>query len=167
LGKTKYELGGSQYLLSLGKKGGIVPEVDCQLSLKIMEKLSAVIEKELIRSSHDCSEGGIGVALSEMLFSGGLGAKISLKNVPREKNMDSADVILFSESNSRFIVEVPPENKKAFEKIITGIPFALIGEVTDKNTLTIEGLKGAAILNTSIEKLKISWKRPIYEVMND
>ena len=85
IGETKNEMGGSHYLLTKGKKGGVVPRVDAKMSLRIMKKLYTAINAGLIRSAHDCSEGGIAVAAAEMLFAGELGGKLSLKKVPAFK----------------------------------------------------------------------------------
>ncbi|MGB2629769.1 MAG: phosphoribosylformylglycinamidine synthase subunit PurL, partial [Candidatus Omnitrophota bacterium] len=107
LGETFQEMGGSHYFLVNKLSDGVVPRVDPAASKKIMKRLRDAIKKGLIRSAHDCSEGGIAVCLAEMLFSGGYGAEVSLKNAPRAKDVKRNDVLLFSESNSRFIVEIP------------------------------------------------------------
>ena len=77
-----------------------------------MEALSLAIDQRLVRSCHDCSEGGLGVATAEMAFAGGLGMHLSLKNVSRDGDVTTDDVSLFSESNSRFVVEVAPEKQE-------------------------------------------------------
>ncbi|MGB2652107.1 MAG: AIR synthase-related protein, partial [Candidatus Omnitrophota bacterium] len=166
-GKTFQEMGGSQYFLVNGKKGGVVPRVEPKASFKTMKKLSSAIKKGLVTSAHDCSEGGIGVALSEMLFSGGLGAEVSLKKVPRLGSIDRDDVILFSESNSRFVLEIDPEKKKDFEKAMKGIPFAEIGEVTGGSKLLVTGLNGKIIVKTNIQALKKSWQKPFKRLMHE
>lgn len=167
IGKTFQEMGGSQYFLVNGKKGGVVPRVEPKASFKTMKKLSSAIKKGLVTSAHDCSEGGIGVALSEMLFSGGLGAEVSLKKVPRLGSIDRDDVILFSESNSRFVLEIDPEKKKDFEKAMKGIPFAEIGEVTGGSKLLVTGLNGKIIVKTNIQALKKSWQKPFKRLMHE
>ncbi|MFC1548496.1 phosphoribosylformylglycinamidine synthase subunit PurL [Candidatus Omnitrophota bacterium] len=167
IGKTFQEMGGSQYFLANGKKGGVIPRVDPVKSLKAMKKLFSAIQKDLVRSAHDCSEGGIGVALSEMLFAGGLGAEVSLSKVPKERSITRDDVILFSESNSRFIVEVTPEKRKKFEKAMKGIPVGLLGKVTGNTKLVIKGVKGDKIVKTDIHTLKDSWKSPFERLMHE
>ena len=82
IGVTKSELGGSAYFLTRGAIGNNVPTVDAVQAKVLMEKLSRATARRLVRACHDCSEGGIGVALAEMAFAGGLGAKIDLKKVP-------------------------------------------------------------------------------------
>jgi len=161
VGGTQCELGGSEYLLARGFIGNNVPEVNPHRAKLTMDSLSAAIEKGLVRACHDCSDGGIGVAIAEMAFAGDLGAAIQLKSVPLGEPIDRDDFILFSESNSRFLVEVAPENKDEFERIIRGTSFAAIGQVTDTQTLEIYGAKGKKIVAVAVGELKEAWQRPL------
>ncbi|MDP8258481.1 MAG: phosphoribosylformylglycinamidine synthase subunit PurL [Candidatus Aadella gelida] len=167
LGKTFQELGASQYFTVKGKNGGAVPKVNPEKSLKLMKKVASCIQKGLITSAHDCSEGGLGTCLSEMLFSGGFGAKVTLKNVPKEPMIKRDDVLLFSESNSRFIVEVPAEKSKIFEKEMKGLPKGLLGEVVKGKELCITGLNGKSIIRIHINILKKNWKKPFKRLMHE
>ena len=119
------------------------------------------MEKGLGRACHDCSDGGIGVAVAEMAFAGGLGAIVNLREVPLGETIDRDDFILFSESNSRFLVEVAPENQAEFEKVMFGISLANIGRVTDSEKLEIYGVEGKEILIASLGELKEAWQKPI------
>jgi phosphoribosylformylglycinamidine synthase len=161
VGSTRCEVGGSEYLKAKGFTGNSVPRVDSQKSRQLMESLSAATGEGLVRACHDCSEGGIGVAVAEMAFAGGLGASINLKEVPLGESIDRDDFILFSESNSRFIVEISPEKKDAFEKKIEGVPFALIGQVTDEPRLEVYGRMGNSVVSISIDELKEAWQKPL------
>jgi phosphoribosylformylglycinamidine synthase len=114
-----------------------------------------------VKACHDCSEGGIGVAAAEMAFAGGLGMKLDLSNVPLEEAMERDDFTLFSESNSRFIVEVAPENADKFEKTLKGIACAAIGKVTKDNRFKVNGQDGAPLLSVSIKKMKEAWQQPL------
>ncbi|MGB3112742.1 MAG: AIR synthase-related protein, partial [Candidatus Omnitrophota bacterium] len=167
LGETFQEMGGSHYFLVNKLSDGVVPRVDPAASKKIMKRLRDAIKKGLIRSAHDCSEGGIAVCLAEMLFSGGYGAEVSLKNAPRAKDVKRNDVLLFSESNSRFIVEIPEKKKKEFEKLMKGIPFGFLGRVSGNDKLTIKGLDGRCVINADINALKGYWKMPFERVMHE
>ena len=160
-GSTRCELGGSAYLKSRGLVGNGVPKLDPQQSRLLMESLSAATRKGLVRACHDCSEGGIGVAVAEMAFAGGLGASINLKEVPLGESIDRDDFTLFSESNSRFIVEVAPDKKDAFEKEMAGMPFALIGRVVNEPELDVYGQKGNSVVSISINELKEAWQKPL------
>ncbi len=166
IGKTLQELGGSQFLLTKGKKGGVVPKVDPVKSLKAMKKVSKAVRDGLIRSAHDCSEGGIGVALAEMLFAGGYGAEVDIAKAPRVKSIDRDDVVLFSESNSRFIVEVPECCKAQFEKAMKGVSLGMIGKVVKAKTLIVKGLKGETVIRTNLGALKKAWQKPFNKLMD-
>jgi phosphoribosylformylglycinamidine synthase len=161
VGSTQNELGGSEYFSSRGFIGNSVPEVNPRLAKELMDSLSAATGKGLVRACHDCSDGGIGVAIAEMAFAGGLGASINLESIPLGESIDRDDLILFSESNSRFLVEVSPENQTDFEKIMDGVSLSNIGQVTDGEILEIYGLKGDRIVNKSISELKEAWQKPI------
>ena len=159
VGITKDELGGSHYYYINGELGRNVPQVDAKNARRIMETLSRATAAGIVRSCHDCSEGGIGVAVAEMAFSGGLGAAIELESAPCAKGLDRDDKILFSESNTRFIVEIEKKDKAAFEKIMDGAPFGLVGKVTDSGRFIVTGLKGAKVLDEDIGDLKKAWQR--------
>jgi phosphoribosylformylglycinamidine synthase len=161
VGTTQNELGGSEYFRAHGFVGNNVPKVNPQPARELMNKLSAATEKSLVKACHDCSEGGIGVAVAEMAFAGGLGATIHLKAVPLGEPIERDDYILFSESNSRFLVEVAPENKDEFEKTMGDTSLAAIGEVTDAEVLEIYGVDGRKIVGASLDELKETWQRPL------
>jgi phosphoribosylformylglycinamidine synthase len=161
VGQTKNELGASAYLDTKGFIGNSVPKVEPAKAKSLMEKLSEATGKGLVKACHDCSEGGIGVAVAEMAFAGGLGAEIKLKSVPLSEKLERDDFILFSESNSRFIVEIAPENKEKFEKTLKGVSFANIGTVNDSGKLEVLGLTGKKIVSESINDLKEAWQKPL------
>ena len=126
-----------------------------------MDILSSAIGKGLVAACHDCSEGGIGVAAAEMAFSGNLGIAVNLGAVPLGEPIHRSDTILFSESNSRFIVEVVPENKDAFENAMSGIDFALIGDVNNSGTFTVDGIHLRPVVWAIIDELKEAWQKPL------
>jgi len=167
VGKTYNELGGSQYFVVSRKKGGYVPKVRIDAAIKTMKRLTAAIKNGYINSAHDCSEGGIAVCVSEMLFSGGMGADISLKGVSIEKGINRDEIIMFSESNSRFIVEVAPGKEKEFKKFMRGIDLSRIGTVTESKKLMVRGVKGKPVVNVDIDKLKETWKKPFKRLMHE
>jgi phosphoribosylformylglycinamidine synthase II len=161
VGVTGNDLGGSEYFAQHDAIGNNVPRVDPQQSRKTMEALSWAIEKGLVKACHDCSDGGLGVAVAEMAFSGGLGATIYLKNVPRSGPLYRNDYVFFSESNSRFIVEVAPENEAQFIKIMKGINLAQIGHVSQEETLEVYGLAGDLVMHAALNGLKEAWQKPL------
>ncbi|MFH0769259.1 MAG: phosphoribosylformylglycinamidine synthase subunit PurL [Chloroflexota bacterium] len=161
VGTTQNELGGSEYFKLNGFTGNQVPQVNPHHAKTLMDKLSLATEKGLVRACHDCSEGGIGVAIAEMAFAGGLGANIHLKVAPLGEFMERDDFILFSESNSRFLVEVGLESKEEFEEIMDGTDFASIGHVTNDEVLEIYGLNESKVVNASLGELKEAWQKPL------
>jgi phosphoribosylformylglycinamidine synthase len=161
VGTTFKELGGSAYFKGNGFIGNDVPKVRPREAKGLMQALSRATSKGLVSACHDLSEGGLGVALAEMAFAGGLGATASLKEVPLSEPTSRDDYILFSESNSRFLVEVAPENKEGFERVMAKVSFALIGEVNDTEILKIYGSAGKKVVNKPINELKEAWQRPL------
>ncbi|MCK4222526.1 MAG: phosphoribosylformylglycinamidine synthase, partial [Dehalococcoidia bacterium] len=110
---------------------------------------------------HDCSEGGLAVAAAEMAFSGDLGMTLHLDRVPLGEDIRRNDFILFSESNSRFLVEVRASDKDTFEEIMRGIDFAVVGEANGSSILNIVGLNGQRVVSSSLTNLKDNWQRPL------
>jgi phosphoribosylformylglycinamidine synthase len=97
-----------------------------------------------------------------MAFAGELGAEIDLNSVPVSKDVKSSsrdDIILFSESNTRFIVEISRDNQSKFEEIMKGVVFGRIGESTSKhNNLIIQGLNNTPVVKADLGELKAEWK---------
>ncbi|MFC1983675.1 phosphoribosylformylglycinamidine synthase subunit PurL [Chloroflexota bacterium] len=161
VGTTQNELGGSEYFRSRDFIGNSVPKVNPHLAKELMNKLSTATEKGLVRACHDCSDGGIGVAIAEMAFAGELGASINLAAIPLGEPIDRDDFILFSESNSRFLVEIAPDRQADFERIIDGVSLSNIGQVTDSEVLQVYGLKGDMVVSKSLGELKEAWQKPL------
>jgi len=161
VGETKNELGGSHYYKIKGHLGANVPTVDLETAPKIAEKISSAIAQGLTVSCHDCSEGGLAIALAEMAFAGGLGIEADLRGLPKSKDCSRKDSQLFSESNSRYIVEVEPENYDAFAKLMLNLPFGQVGKVTGEKTLTIKAEDGKTVIELDLDLLKQAWQRPL------
>jgi phosphoribosylformylglycinamidine synthase len=161
VGSTQEELGGSEYFRASGYLGNRVPIVNPGRAKEAMDALSQATEKGLVRACHDLSEGGLGVALAEMALAGGLGAGVRLASVPLGEKITRDDLILFSESNSRFLVEVAPGDRPAFEETMAGTAVAAIGEVTDSGMLNVYGLDGNQLVGKSVRELKEAWQRPM------
>jgi phosphoribosylformylglycinamidine synthase subunit PurSL len=161
VGVTQNEMGGSEYLALKGLKGNSVPHVNAPAAKQSMDALSEAIGKGLVKACHDCSEGGIGVAIAEMTFAGGLGATVYLKSVPKSGPLYRNDFIFFSESNSRFLVEVAPDKKAEFEKTMAGVVLASIGHVNKDEALEIYGVTGQKVLRLRLNQLKEAWQKPL------
>ena len=159
VGETKNELGGSHYYKINDQVGANVPKLDLETAPKIAKKISVAISQGLVVSCHDCSEGGLAVALAEMAFAGGLGIEADLRGLPKSKDCSRVDMQLFSESNSRYIVEVEPEKYDAFAKLMLNLPFGQIGKVTEEKTLIIKAENGKAIIESDLDLLKQAWQK--------
>ncbi len=161
VGETSDELGASHYLDLFKAIGNNVPRVKTESAKKTFNALSSASEKGLIKAMHDCSEGGIAVSASEMALSGALGMELFVSGIPYTKTQKRNDFILFSESNSRFIVEVAKKNQKAFEKTLKGLPFGLVGCLNKNKIFKVYGLDGKVCINSGIEELKEAWQAPL------
>jgi phosphoribosylformylglycinamidine synthase len=159
VGLTKNELGGSHYYKIHNQVGANVPKVDLETGPKIAAKISEAVEKGLVASCHDCSEGGLAVALAEMAFAGGYGIEADLRGLPKSADCLRNDVQLFSESNSRFIVEVEMANFDAFAKLFLNLPFGQVGKVIAARKLVIKSYDGRAIVDAELDALKKAWQK--------
>ncbi len=155
VGKTYDELGGSYYYDLFGKIGRNAPKVRAKEARRNMERLTDAMRKGLVRSCHDCSEGGIAVAAAEMAFAGNIGMVIDADTIPNY--VDKGYKLLFSESNSRFIVEAAKGKEDEFEKT-TGA--AKIGETTGEKRLVIRNSRGS-LIDADINELRKAWKETI------
>ena len=161
IGETKDEMGGSLLYRIFGGRQGIVPGVDVNNVRDLTEKILKAMDQRLIASCHDCSDGGIAVAVAEMCISGQIGAVLDTKDI---KDLASGKalsprVVLYSESNTRWIAEVSEENVEAFEKIMDGSAYP-IGKTGGK-ALSIRD-SGAFI---ELEDMRKAWSDPLRDIM--
>lgn len=156
LGDTKDEFGGSELQkLLYGRIFGKAPELDLEVEASYQAQILTAIKNGLVASAHDVAEGGVAVALAESVIgSKGLGAEINL-----EGNAVSA---LFSESQSRFILSVKPENQIEFESLTDAVQ---IGKVVEAPVLKID-INGSNVINQDAEGLKKAWKGAIPCLLN-
>jgi phosphoribosylformylglycinamidine synthase len=160
LGETREELGGSEWFAQNNVIGNKVPQVDAKKAMKLYRALHKAIRAGLVASCHDCSDGGLGVALIETAFAGNLGMNIDLKDVPyRGKKRN--DYVLFSETASRFVVTIHPKDQKRFEKCMAGNVMCEIGFVASDGLFQITGLSGKPVIKEKIGKLKDAWQTPL------
>ncbi len=166
LGTTRTEFGGSLWTETRGIEGGSVPAVDAKLGRAIFQALFQAIQGGLVRSCHDLSEGGLAIALAEMAFAGEIGAEVSLADAPRGEGAENDAALLFSESQSRFLLEVEPPNFDALANVFKGLPFARLGETKAAEgdaspRLLVRGLSGSVVVDASLTELEAAWKRPL------
>lgn len=125
VGETFDELGGSEYLKVVhGLVAGAPPTLDLELERAVRDCVRDAIRAGLVRSAHDCSEGGVAVALAECCIAGGMGARVDLGE---DLNPVAA---LFSESQSRIVVTCREEDGDALIEFLVqrGVPYSVIGE---------------------------------------
>ncbi|MEM3623350.1 MAG: phosphoribosylformylglycinamidine synthase subunit PurL [Candidatus Bathyarchaeia archaeon] len=160
VGQTYNELGGSEYYRLKGFVGDAVPKVRANQAKKTFKAVTKAVDLGLVKACHDLSEGGLGVAAAEMAFAGGYGMELHLQNVQKE-NLNRNDFVLFSESNSRFLVEVSQKAKEEFEALFKGVAYAEIGKVTKTPRLCVYGLNDEVVVDASLNDLLTSWKRTL------
>jgi len=167
VGQTRNELGGSHWLMTRGLDGGRVPTVDPEQGRATFRAMHAAIHRGLVRSCHDLSEGGLAVALAEMALAGGLGARVSLKSVPLAPDADRDAIVLFSESPTRFVVEIRPGDFSELVDCFRGLPLGGLGEVgggaddPGAARLVVHGLDETAVIDVSVLDLKAAWQTPL------
>jgi phosphoribosylformylglycinamidine synthase len=164
VGETRAELGGSHFLEHVGDAGsvtgGTVPRPDLARAPGVLRAMFRASRSGLVRACHDLSEGGLGIAAAEMAFAGGLGVELELASVQVHDagaggaNTDADALRLFSESTTRFLVEVAPKDAEAFETVLDGVALARVGRVTGDGRLRIVGVRGEAIADVDIETLR-------------
>jgi phosphoribosylformylglycinamidine synthase len=159
---TEKEMGGSEYYKILGVNDGLVPRVDKKLLTVCIDGILSCIDKAFIAACHDASEGGLAACLSEMAIGGDIGVAVDVSKVGNDLRTDFK---LFSESNTRWIVEVKKEKQKDFEKLLKNkyVPFVCIGEVQGKNLIIKDDKKTVAEL--SVKVLRECWKNAIWDIM--
>ncbi|UJM28329.1 phosphoribosylformylglycinamidine synthase subunit PurL [Bacillus aerophilus] len=153
IGETKEEFAGSELQkMTEGRIYGKAPEIDLDVELARQEALLAAIQNGLVQSAHDVSEGGLGVALAESTFgTDGLGADIQI-------DLNSA-ASLFSESQSRFVVTVKPENREAFAAAVQDAKE--VGTVTNDGVFTVKNQEGQQWIHAAVNELERAWKGAI------
>jgi phosphoribosylformylglycinamidine synthase len=158
VGSTRNELGGSHYNLVNGISGGSVPTVNTTVAPRIFHTLHSVIQRGLVRSCHDLSEGGLAVAVAEAAFAGEIGADVKLGE-PESGETD--EVLLFSESPTRFLVEIRPADVAAFQATFADLPLRRLGETVKEERLRIAGAAGEWIVWAKLADLKQAWQMPL------
>jgi len=127
VGKTNRELGGSEYYRELGLNGNTPPFLDFALEKRTQLAVLTAIRSGDVTACHDCSKGGLGIALAEMSIAGCKGAEVDLRKAPSEPMRD--DELLLSESNSRFILTT--NNPHSIQRILSRhrVPSSMVGRV--------------------------------------
>jgi len=160
VGQTFKELGGSEYYKLYGHVGKSVPKVRAAQAEKTFRAVTKAIDLGFVRACHDLSEGGLAVAAAEMALASGYGVELDLRRVPC-KAVNRNDFVLFSESNSRFLVEVSEKSKEEFENLMKEKVCAEIGKITKNPKLIAYGLDDAVVIDAALADLRRSWKETL------
>ena len=163
IGEPGNELGASHYLLAVhGRKAGAPPKLDYDKELAVQDAVRSLIREGVVRSAHDCAEGGLAVALAESCMSGPepRGARVMLASSAKR-----ADIALFNESQSRIIISVKSADA---DDVITqlqkrGVPGTIIGSVVGENSLSIEAV--GHTFTWPLATLESTWKESIELLM--
>ncbi|WP_459914092.1 phosphoribosylformylglycinamidine synthase subunit PurL [Enterococcus thailandicus] len=150
IGQTGNDFNGSEIQkLLTGTIQGQLTNFDLAVEKKNQDLMLAAIQQGLVASSHDCSEGGLAVAIAEAAFANGLGVKVQVELTVAE---------LFSETQSRFVVSINSKNQTAFEQL-AGEQAYHLGEVTADSQLRMQAVDGE--INLTTQMAKASWEEAI------
>src|SRR5262249_39542190 len=140
-----------------GKAAVMPPSLDLAREKAVQKAVRESVRAGLLKAAHDCSDGGLAVALAEMCFARDLGCRVQLKSQLRP------DALLFGEDASRILIAYPAESRERIEAICksAGAPFADIGQVGG-STLLVEGL-----LEAKVADLKSSWSSAIPRLVGE
>jgi phosphoribosylformylglycinamidine synthase subunit PurL len=130
VGNTLSEMGGSEYYEYVHRiTGGPVPKVDLHIDRQNSNAVQNLIKSSLITCAHDCSKGGLAVALAEMAIAGSTGFKIDLDVIPN--SCSRTDELLFSESHSRYILGTEEPEKVSRALSSARVKFAQMGSTAN------------------------------------
>jgi phosphoribosylformylglycinamidine synthase II len=157
VGETKGEMGGSALYRIYGGKGGEVPDVDLGELESSMDCLLECMSRGIVKACHDCSDGGLGVALAEMCISGNVGASIDV-NLMGTMNTERK---LFCETNTRWLVEIDGSRENEWLELMKTKTFRL-GEVGSD---FLEIKDGDSTMNMSIDEMRDAWYAPLWRIL--
>ena len=160
VGESKQELGASELAFMFKESGeaegigGEVPQLpEPEKNLESYKALTKAIQSGIVRTAHDCSEGGVAVAIAEMCIGGRCGAAIDVDG-PGEADLWGR---LWGESLGRIIVGVKQKNRAEFLAAMKGNPLTYLGETTDGDTLGIwDG--DELIIEANVDEMVSAWK---------
>jgi phosphoribosylformylglycinamidine synthase len=158
IGETGAEMGGSEYYAQSGGLSPKAPPVDTDKLGRSVDAIVKAIEKGLVAASHDIGTGGLAVTIAEMCMGGDIGTTVDLAAIkaPTGVKLGKAER-LFSESNSRWVVEVDPKKQKAFEELMkkAGVTIYMLGKAGGKELVITDGKAPVAKLN--VDAMRDVW----------
>ncbi|MFQ5740787.1 MAG: phosphoribosylformylglycinamidine synthase subunit PurL [Acidobacteriota bacterium] len=158
LGETLAEMGGGIYLEVLDMPlVGPCPRVDLEREKRLHSGLLRAIHRGLVQSAHDLSEGGLAVALAEACLAHHCGLRVEVETSLRP------DYFLWSETPSRVVVSVKPEQREAFLEAVFGLPVTRLGQVAeDQFQVTVNNV---ALISMPVDQISQAWQGSLQEVL--
>ena len=162
LGETHQELGASEFAFMFrdegsGGIGGEVPRINPERNLAMYRALTSAMSEGLVASAHDCSDGGLAVALAECCFGADAGAVVDISSLSRDCNHLDEWGALFGESLGRILVSVAPDDSNAFAAVMEGNACSRIGAVDQGDMITMN-YGETEVLQASMSELKKAWQ---------
>lgn len=169
LGVTRDDLAAGEYAQAVENRttedliaNGVMPEIDLALERKVQNTVLNLADEMLLKSAHDCSDGGLAVAIAECCFSSlhrdAVGARLEIAG----KDL-SDEALLFGESPSRIVISFAPENLERIRQIVGDCPFEVIGKVAN-DTLDIN-IDGRKVISEYVVKLENSWESALEKLL--
>ncbi len=152
VGTTDGAMGGSHYRAMFGGCDARLPAVDLDMTPRAARAVADAIGRGLVRSAHDCSEGGLLVAAAEMAMAGDLGLHLDLTQMPA-RDVPSSTVECFTETPGRYLLEVRRADLDALAGALEGVPFAIVGQLNDSPFLTVAGTD----VEVTVDELRAAW----------
>jgi phosphoribosylformylglycinamidine synthase len=151
-----------------GVRGSEPPRLDVSTALRCYKALNACQRAGMVKSAHDCSEGGLAIALAEMALAGRLGVKAKLDAKLAPPSAEPTDAtLLFSESNARIVIEIAAKDAAEVWRAFAGLPIQEIGEVTRPRRLLIAGMRGQALIDQDVDELAKVFREPLYKAFGE
>jgi phosphoribosylformylglycinamidine synthase len=163
VGKTKDELGGSEYYEYIHDFiGGKCPQINLADSKKNMNSVLSLIQSEKVKAAHDCSKGGIAVAVCELAMTSNIGCTIAIENIPKEDIPD--DKVLFSESHSRYVLVIEKSQLQSVTDTLkkNQVEFGLIGRFHGDNIVFTNNKQ---IAKLRVDKAHDKWFNSLKELV--
>lgn len=159
IGTTREEMGGSEYFHLREIDEGTVPSVRTGEAKPVFDVVHRLIRDRVVVACHDVSEGGLAVAAAEMAMAGRVGLELELD---RDESERSVPARLFSQSPSRFLVEVPGENEPAFREATRDVPVRRLGTAIPEETFRVRTESPAdVLLEETLDDLRETWRAPL------
>ncbi|MEO8042792.1 MAG: phosphoribosylformylglycinamidine synthase subunit PurL [Acidobacteriota bacterium] len=171
LGRTNDDLSVSEYARTIGgktiddmKASGRVPRIDLALERVVQDTCLELIDAGLLRSAHDCSDGGLAVAIAESCFSS-LGRDAIGAEIGMPLGEVSSEGLLFGESPSRIVISFAAQKLDEVRSLVSTCPFEILGRVTGAE-LKIN-IDGSVKIASMVSALESSWANSLGTQLNN